>query len=556
MRPFLCSHINLDSTETSILVNNFILNSVICLQASLNWTKSTDSEREEGNHSSVSISELSSIAATSQPIDLSYFTSLDSYSGLVRADTILSIDSHLGLSNTGTSVDGSDSVFLQSLEKSNSEFHSSIEFTENDMMDLRNWSTWSKTEQCGKCSCRRTENTKSECSECQSHIKAPSRQEKLTDDTPQMHRTDESVWNSYAAKNLEALRLGSYTSEDSDSDANSKEIENAHQSSIPGNSDELRIILKAKCVSEPVRKHNPRRLVKMKNFSYPSDDESGGESRYKSRVKFARKRSFCDVEQSPRRASSADTGLTQELRILRFNGCEPCSKRSNSLPRTRIRFSSGQDTWKRETVQSKLGIDYALDTNICLTKIATGDKKLSDSDNLELLSADENRLVEGMSDTSVSEPEQSSLSETRSCDSHDQTRMSEHNDACDQSNEVLEATVDMVDKLPTNEPVLHGARGTVSVFNKRLTNLLTRPVVSSLRSESEVAVASPNLSSIYDNDVYHHSTASEPDQSVFISKVESSYENERYRLDLCSFKCIIFVSTYTLYSNNYCRNFL
>ncbi|XP_041367481.1 serine/threonine-protein kinase greatwall-like [Gigantopelta aegis] len=56
-----------------------------------------------------------------------------------------------------------------------------------------------------------------DCSgKCQSHCKVPSRQESFSDDTPQLHRTNESVWNSYAAKNLRSMREGSYSEESDD----------------------------------------------------------------------------------------------------------------------------------------------------------------------------------------------------------------------------------------------------------------------------------------------------------------------------------------------------
>ena len=54
------------------------------------------------------------------------------------------------------------------------------------------------------------------CLNCESHCKVPLRKESFSDDTPQLHRTNESVWNSYAAKNLRSMREGSYSEESDD----------------------------------------------------------------------------------------------------------------------------------------------------------------------------------------------------------------------------------------------------------------------------------------------------------------------------------------------------
>ncbi|XP_064601720.1 serine/threonine-protein kinase greatwall-like [Liolophura sinensis] len=51
---------------------------------------------------------------------------------------------------------------------------------------------------------------------CDSHLKAPAKQESITDNTPQLHRTNESLWTSYAARNLRSMRDGSYSEENDD----------------------------------------------------------------------------------------------------------------------------------------------------------------------------------------------------------------------------------------------------------------------------------------------------------------------------------------------------
>lgn len=469
---------------------------MVILQASLNWTKSTDSEGDAHHYSTINISDISSIANTSRPIGQSVGQSVTDRD---NAD-VFSADSEMSGSHCSDSLNESDCVF-QSTTGTDAEMHKSIEFNESDMADLK-----LNDRSIDMCYCHGATQNQSDCFECQSHVKAPSRQEKITDDTPQMHRTEESVWNSYAAKNLQALRLGSYKSEDSDSDANSKENENPAFASLSASNPGYKQN-KAKCDSAPVMKHVSRKLVKSKSFSYPSDDESDDGSRYQNHVKFARKRSFCDVEQSPVRRAYSDTGLTQEFRMLRFNGFEPISKRSHSLPRTRIRFNSGTDTWRKETAVSKSDADQSFDAKECLKKIEKSGNDLPALDMLEDLSANDQRMDEGVSVHSVSDLDQRDR----------------------QLKNLPTEAFDTVDNIKSIEPILQGDRKMFKLVNKHVSDL-NKPAVSSLRSESEVAVASLEISSIHYNDnIQDSGDIGEMDKSVFCSSDESPHEHRRHR---------------------------
>lgn len=162
---------------------------------------------------------------------------------------------------------------------------------------------------------------KMDCSECHSHLKAPSRQECLTDDTPQMHRSNESVWNSYAAKNLRSMRHGSY-SEDSDEADNS----GSRDMSDSGN-----------CCDSPPISRDASDLLNISNmsnhsseYSYPSSDEEEHNSRVrKIERKFNRKRNFDHINSS-QLSNCNQSGLTQEIDILNMYGDECRLKRRKS----------------------------------------------------------------------------------------------------------------------------------------------------------------------------------------------------------------------------------
>ncbi|XP_069134056.1 serine/threonine-protein kinase greatwall-like [Argopecten irradians] len=162
---------------------------------------------------------------------------------------------------------------------------------------------------------------------CNSHLKAPSRQESIMDDTPQMHRSNESVWNSYAARNLRSMRHGSY-SEDSDENEEPRHrcVENRKKSS-KSSCDKSRMYSED---STNVRRSRDRRL-----YSYHSDEEmdhvqSSGKRRCSSEGR-NRKRNFDMVARSPlMKKVHSGTGITQEICMVKLYGDEHRIKRSNS----------------------------------------------------------------------------------------------------------------------------------------------------------------------------------------------------------------------------------
>ncbi|XP_046558651.1 serine/threonine-protein kinase greatwall-like [Haliotis rubra] len=113
---------------------------------------------------------------------------------------------------------------------------------------------------------------------CQSHEKTSSRQESFSEETPQLHRTDEAVWNSYAARNLRSMREGSY-SEESEAEPRGHSFSDADLS-----------------VSYLDSSVESGRFTSMSNrgssgYSYPSDDESEA-SQQSLRLRAQRRRSF------------------------------------------------------------------------------------------------------------------------------------------------------------------------------------------------------------------------------------------------------------------------
>lgn len=536
----------------------------IC-QASLNKTASV--EGEETEVSSVNISDMSSIGHVSRPLgmSLSCRDSLEAAGSIEYDESVMNHhiveqclnddgcsneDGYHGFTEHINSADGSFIVEDKnpSVDCSDSVFMSDIS-NQKESEELRSYTKSSKSLK-GQCyTCHKQTTRERNCSECESHLKVPSRQEKITDDTPQMHRTEESVWNSYAAKNLRSLRYGLY-SEDSEGDSNKENTESVEmleeeKDGIVGKNGVIGPVMLSKSLDIQTEKafcdktpksvqHKPRKLTKMKCFSYPSDEEDSdqGLCRYKSRVQFAKKRSFCDVEQSPvRRMHSADSGLTQEFRLLRCNNGEPLSKRSHSLPRTRIRFHSGNtNTVEKENScvddgdtnkQPLVTIDSSTDTHAklnsesmlcegsegngidaqkCLEKISTKLRTLSDSDNLTTLSADEHRLVEGHSDTSASEQESVNMTDDMLGQSNGEISNSglksleteNVNKLRDGGTNVKSSNCNGSGNAESNVPC-----GQMYV-NKKLASL-TKPLVSSLKSEGEERALSLNLSSINDD---------------------------------------------------------
>lgn len=443
----------------------------IILQESTNHGESTGSEGSE--RSSVNISDVSSIAHVTRPLGMS-FSCRESPRGI----SSIAYDACSNTSNNGQSTDGSDSVF-----------YSDACFSE-EIERFRAATGSAEAEQCK--TCHKQKSRDRNCSECQSHLKFPSRQEKITDDTPQMHRSDESVWNSYAAKNLRSLRCGLY-SEDSDGDKENTEslpaggLANKNVENGKHISNSFNIFMhKTVCNRAESIRQKANRLRKTKSFSYPSDDEDsdGGYGRYRNRVMFAKKRGICDVEQSPvRRTHSADSGLTQEFRLLRCSNGEPLYKRSYSIPRTRIRFHSGHKL--SDKTEPLLEGQCSKDMQTCLGNIVPKCRNLSNSDNMTSLSADEKRLVEGHSDTSMSE-EMDRVAESilENITSPETTK-----DIKNKIRNCIEAGTSDVDSNKTNKQFV----------NKSIA-ALQRPVVSSVKSGDDGKALSLNLSSIHDDE--------------------------------------------------------
>ncbi|XP_063401368.1 serine/threonine-protein kinase greatwall-like isoform X2 [Mytilus trossulus] len=160
---------------------------------------------------------------------------------------------------------------------------------------------------------------------CQSHLKIPSRQESELDDTPQMHRTDEAVWNSYAARNLRSMRYGSYSEDSDDSEGNNHK--NAANTDVKKET-EPEISLK-----KELEDANQSSNAESSFYSYHSDNENGDIEHIQIQEKktLSRKRSFVCLDKSPcLKHSSSNSGLTQEINILSLYGDEHRFKRSNS----------------------------------------------------------------------------------------------------------------------------------------------------------------------------------------------------------------------------------
>ena len=493
-------------TPESVLSTPPIKRLMSTLQDSVNWTKSSASDFEHSASAKPSVrSSLQSGSIVPQkPMGLS-FSGMDN-GGYSSGSVELSSDMYVDSSEI------SDSVFEQSstaeCSKVSDAGHLSVDRTKDSLK--------------ASCSCKTDETNQINCSECRSHNKAPSRQETMTDETPQMHRTDESVWNSYAAKNLRSLREGEYSGDSEDNAATDKE--NIRQKEKPLVKD-----FKTKCAGKNIK---PRKLVKAKSFSYPSDDEQDFDSirRYKAHKRFSRKRSFQDVAQSPkRRAQSAETGLTQELRLFHL---EPCSKRSNSFPRTRIRFHSGSSdtelTDKKSSSQSKIDTLPKED----LKKIVENFPSVAESERLSKLSIEENRQCDNMSvviDSSQLSLKKIVNSESSVCDSvtshikheKDKSIQGHVQDSLEESRFDLFCDRKRQEERPVD------ITDACAVLHDRVAALKTN-MVSSLKSEGDLKMMiNSEFSSIHDTDSDFPSCLTyDMDTSVFTSAYDSSWDKK------------------------------
>ncbi|KAK3599398.1 hypothetical protein CHS0354_036413 [Potamilus streckersoni] len=221
-----------------------------------------------------------------------------------RCDTIES--EHAGTCN-------SESVVLDSsCDLTDEAFYSDSPKVDKISQSSQIKQTW----QVDKC-----ENT--ECSECQSHLKAPSQQESILDDTPQMHRSNESVWHSYAAKNLRQLREGSYSEENEDTDMSNKENSNAQELSPIKMHPSLPLKEEFQLGCKIQRTHSLERNT-VNSYSYLSDCDSEEEIQ---KQLITRKRSFHDISKCYQKVGN--TGLTQDIDGMRLYGDEHRVKRSN-----------------------------------------------------------------------------------------------------------------------------------------------------------------------------------------------------------------------------------
>lgn len=287
------------------------------LQDSLNWSHSYVSESNqiestrlsvESSHVQIESTQLSSLQSQSQSLPMLKLSAIEENKGL----STISFD---------------ESVFSSS---------SSVEFS----ISISKKSCDSVFDQCksGDRSCDsnqcETEHHGCHGNCCNSHLKAPSRQESILDDTPQMHRTDESVWNSYAARNLRSMRYGSY-SEDSDDQENvvyKNKLELGNSSSARKLSKEKQLVNNEGCKSltkkeKALEVQRSRVNVTSNSFSYHSDEEEADLDTVTKNC--VRKRKFCGIDKSPalKQIYPSNSGLTQEIQVLGLFGDEHRHKR-------------------------------------------------------------------------------------------------------------------------------------------------------------------------------------------------------------------------------------
>lgn len=154
--------------------------------------------------------------------------------------------------------------------------------------------------------------------DCLSHDKASSRQENLTDETPQLHRTSESIWNSYSARNLRSFRDGSH------SDISMSEDRDRHPSGTVHFDHPLTSVAElpgeTSCSGSSATSEN-------------SQDESNRRDVSESDLKLqpCRKRSYEELtSEDIRLVATGHTGLTQEVRVMFLSG-EQIARRKSSV---------------------------------------------------------------------------------------------------------------------------------------------------------------------------------------------------------------------------------
>ena len=138
--------------------------------------------------------------------------------------------------------------------------------------------------------------------DCLSHDRASSRQESLLDSTPLLHRTDESVYNSFSARNLRSFREGSpvedsEAEEGSCTDLSPCQYRAARLESVPEESESL-----------------TSSQGSVSSTGKTQDGESGGGSQV------SRKRCYDVMGDSTGHGGSSHTGLTQEVFVMQLGG--------------------------------------------------------------------------------------------------------------------------------------------------------------------------------------------------------------------------------------------
>lgn len=291
------------------------------LQDSLNWSHSNVSESiqiestrlsVESSHVQIESTQLSSLQSQSQSLPMLKLSAIEENKGL----STISFDESVFSSNS--SVEFSISISKKSCDSVFDQCKSGDRSCDSNLS-------------IGQCE---TEHHGCHGNCCNSHLKAPSRQESILDDTPQMHRTDESVWNSYAARNLRSMRYGSY-SEDSDDQENivyKNKLELGNSSSARKLNKEKQHVSNESCKSftkkeRALEVQRSRVSVTSNSFSYHSDEEEADLDTVTKNC--VRKRRFCGIDKSPalKQIYPSNSGLTQEIQVLGLFGDEHRHKR-------------------------------------------------------------------------------------------------------------------------------------------------------------------------------------------------------------------------------------
>lgn len=150
---------------------------------------------------------------------------------------------------------------------------------------------------------------------CDSHLKASAKQESITDNTPQLHRTNESLWTSYAARNLRSMRDGSYSEENDD-------VIGFLHSPLPKTKNAFIAQAKADLLASP---RCSSRTSDKSLYSYLSDEDEEGTCPHPGSG--TRKRGFFQVDNE----SASHTGMTGIFDKLQVDSGQRAKKRILSV---------------------------------------------------------------------------------------------------------------------------------------------------------------------------------------------------------------------------------